>query len=125
MELTTENVDAIMAECLVDAGGQIVKGVIHSFAFDPDRIKARRDDIKSMLSALPLPFFKGIEGGGGGWSFLMACDRRDGVQWTGFHLKMEALFALGIAAGFVTELTAFPRDMLPGGMPYYVIDGGA
>ena len=72
-----------------------------------------------MLSELPDEF---RVSGGGGWSFLQACNDRHGTQWTGFHQAMEELFMLGMAAGLVTEL--LPRDLwdaLPGGMPYYAV----
>jgi len=55
-------------------------------------------------------------------SFLNACQDRNGNQWTDLHQRMEQLFVLGQAAGFVSCL--LPRDMwaaLPGGMPYYVV----
>jgi hypothetical protein len=77
-------------------------------------------EIRAMLAELPDQYRKS---GGGGWSFLNACDDRHGTQWTGFHRTMEHLFMLGLAIGAVTLL--MPRelwDALPGGMPYYMVD---
>ena len=73
-----------------------------------------------MLSHLPTGFHKS---GGGGWSFLQACQDDNDVQWTGEHRTMDMLFALGQALGYVA--LALPREMwaaLPGGMPYFVVD---
>lgn len=72
-----------------------------------------------MLANLPDTFRKG---GGGGMSFLEACNDRNGTLWTGNHRSMENLFLLGLALGEVVCL--LPRTMwyiLPGGMPYYMI----
>jgi hypothetical protein len=72
-----------------------------------------------MLAELP-DMFK--ESGGGGWSFLNACDDRHGNQWTGLHQRMEQLFQLGIGIDKVE--CQLPREVwpaLPGGMPYYIV----
>jgi hypothetical protein len=72
-----------------------------------------------LLNELPSSFKKDI---GGGWSFLQACETKDGVQW-GEHRNMEQLFVLGMALGKVRY--CLPRDLwqvLPGGMPYLVIE---
>ena len=73
-----------------------------------------------MLAELPNQFQADK---GGGWSFLSACDDRNGHQWTDYHQRMEQLFQLGLALGLVR--CPVPRDawsMLPGSMPYYVVD---
>jgi hypothetical protein len=77
-----------------------------------------------MLAELPDPFHDADIGGGG--SFLQACNRQDGVQWTTEHRVMEQLFLLGIATGFVIcQLPRWVWPVLPGGMPYYVVITGA
>lgn len=56
-------------------------------------------------------------------SFLSACNDKHGKQWADLHLRMEQLFQLGLAIGKAE--CVFSRDMweiLPGGMPYYVIN---
>lgn len=86
-----------------------------------DKAKAREHGelIVAMLMELPENFRESV---GGGWTFLNACDDRHGTQWTGLHLRMGQLFVLGEAIGMVKCM--FPRDMwdvLPGGMPFYVV----
>lgn len=132
MKLTAENVQRVLDESLFpdptpDQGeayredcikrGKIIKGIVRSFCFAPDRIEAKRADIEDMLRQLPDEFRSDK---GGGWSFLNACMDRDGVQW-GEHRDMEALFALGIGIGAARELMPNMRDVLPGGMPYYSV----
>lgn len=123
MLLTAENVEKMMVACLCeeyDETAIVVQGIRNTVRFEAARIFDNASDIAMLLNQLPPQFHRQI---GGGWSFLNACFRNDGKQWTGFHSSMENLFLLGIAAGYVKEI--FPRDMwsaLPGGMPYYVID---
>jgi hypothetical protein len=103
--LTSERVNAVFRDCIADTG---------------ITVEARRTEIGDMLAELPDQFRKS---GGGGWSFLNACEDRYGRQWTGMHQVMEALFLVGIAAGLVTE--PFGREMreaLPGGMPFYRVE---
>lgn len=98
-----------------------VDGVINKFELHPDRVKLHESDIIKFLQELPDQFKKSP--GGGGWTFLNACDTKDGTQWTGLHKDMEALFVLGMAIGKVSYCT--PREMwkiFPGGMPYMVVD---
>lgn len=77
------------------------------------------EQIMAMLLELPDEF---RESGGGGWSFLNACNDRHGNLWTGEHRVMGMLVALGLGLGVVKYLV--PRDLwpaLPGGMPYFVV----
>lgn len=100
----------------------IVEMIMRSYAFHPGRLEEAKLVIRAMLGELPLPF-QMPPAGGGGWSFLQACVDRYDEMWTGEHRTMEALFALGTAAGLVT--CPIPRDMwgaLHGSMPYYAID---
>ena len=97
-----------------------VEGIVATFGFHPERVKQHEAEIIEMLSQLPDNFKKS---GGGGWSFLNACNTKDGELWTGLHQRMEQLFCLGIAIRKVEYM--FSRDMwmtLPGSMPYIVID---
>ena len=123
MKLTSKNVEEIFMNCL--AGDEkipntlIVEGITCSFGFDPQKIDKHKDDIYSMLKELPESF---QVDGGGGMSFLNACDTKDGKQWTGLHQIMDNLFCLGIAIEKVG--LCMPRAMwaaLPGGMPYYMV----
>lgn len=120
--LTSGSVENIFRACLSahTEGAVIIEGITRTFAFSPAAVGDHRAEIRRMLAELPDQYRKS---GGGGWSFLNACNDRHGAQWTGLHQRMEELFMLGIASGLVAEL--LPRDMrdvLPGGMPYYVID---
>lgn len=126
MELTSKNVDELMMDCLFGddtpenrARAVVVEGITTKFGFDPDKLAKHRDDITSMLFQLPEQF---LQSKGGGWSFLQACNRADGVQWTGLHKVMECLLMLGLAIGRVK--CCMPREfwrVLPGGVPYYVV----
>ena len=72
-----------LCQCNPDKeGAVIVKGIIHKFAFDPKKLKEYKEEIIKFLSELPTKFRKS---GGGGWSFLNACNTKDGEQWTGLH----------------------------------------
>lgn len=123
-KLTAENVTQTMMNCLFHDGEDhtnFVKaeGITRNFGFHPDRLEESKQDIIDYLTQLPANFRKS---GGGGWSFLQACMTEDGRHW-GEHHNMEDLFALGCAIGKCHCLV--PRDMwhiLPGGVPYYVID---
>jgi hypothetical protein len=131
MKLTTENVKNIIMDCLFTEEEMKkytqkelmqkavkVKGVITEFGLNPDRIKTHKEDIMKMLNQLPDEFHKNT---GGGWSFLNACNTKDGTQW-GEHRNMEELFVLGIASNQAAYL--MPRELwksLPGGMPYLVV----
>jgi hypothetical protein len=125
VELTSDNVEAVLEDCLFGEGepltheGQVTHGIMNDWAFHPQRLESHRQDVHDMLAELPHEF---RESEGGGWSFLNACMRSDGEQWTGFHQVMDHLFSLGQALGLVD--TVLPRDLwpvLPGGMPYYMV----
>ena len=94
---------------------------MRAFAFHSVRIAEHSNRIAALLAELPNEFQPGPRGGGG-WTFLNACNDRHGNLWTGDHATMEALFCLGIAAGRARWL--MERDMwdvLPGGMPYVAV----
>lgn len=123
MKLTLENVERIFKECLAEerTSDEVVPvdGVMNGFVLKKDKLKFYREEIKGMLDILPDDF---REHGGGGWSFLNLCVRKDGEQWTGSHAVMEHLVCLGIGSGKMKYL--LPRQMwkvLPGGMPYVAI----
>lgn len=97
-------------------GAVFAEGILHTFAFNPDKLAEHKVEIGELLAELPTEFQMS---GGGGWTFLNACMDRHGNQWTGLHLTMERLFCLGIATG--QARWQLPREMwpaLPGGMPY-------
>lgn len=115
MELTGENVEKVFASCLDDTADE-VEGIVGKARLN---VSGHEDEISSMLSQLPENF---QHRKGGGWSFLNACNRADGEQWTGLHQTMEKLVMLGIASGQAAFL--LPREMwdvLPGGVPYFSV----
>ena len=119
MKLSSENVQKLFDECFCETGDKKVSAVAHEFTFDSNKLEENSDKIRDMLYQLPKNFMKDS---GGGWSFLMACNDKNGEQWTGLHLRMEQLFAMGEAIGKVKSL--LPRELwkaLPGGVPYYVV----
>lgn len=119
MKLTSENVENIFSKCVSDSGEKRISVIAHEFIFDSAKLEEHEAEISDMLHQLPKEFMKDS---GGGYSFLMACNDKDGNQWTGLHLRMEQLFAMGEAIGIVKCL--LPREIwrvLPGGVPYYVV----
>jgi len=124
--LDADRVKEIFGDCLFREGEDTSahvpgEGIITlSFGFHLDRLEKHRNEIHDMLNELP-DSFKAT--GGGGMSFLNACEDKHGNQWTGFHQHMEQLFVLGNAIGKVSYL--MPREfwsMLPGAMPYVIVD---
>lgn len=124
MELTTENIELVIKDCLFKNGEDttehvIGEGVMTKMGFHPGRLKAHEENIFSMLKGLPEEF---MATKGGGYTFLNACVTKDGDQWTGDHSSVDKLIVLGSAIKRMSFL--MPRDMwdaLPGGMPYLVV----
>jgi len=127
--INAEEVEKILVDCLykpeellddkVPVNAVIVEGIMSKFAFNPEQLEKYKNRIIELLSELPVQF---RQDSGGGWSFLNACNTKDGKQWTGLHLRMEQLFMLGMAIGKAKFL--MPREMwkmFPGSMPYIVI----
>ncbi|KKN98502.1 hypothetical protein LCGC14_0146130 [marine sediment metagenome] len=129
MELTSDLVQETMKYCLYNDDEVIdgktpdeavlVDGITTKFGFHPGRLEEKASVIIDMLGQLPESF---QEAGGGGMSFINACQDKNGRQWTDFHRIMEELFCLGEAIGKVSQ--PMPKEMwkvLPGGMPYYIV----
>lgn len=133
--ISSARVEQILLDCLfrpeevegleegqAPEGAVIVEGILSRFGLHAGRLESHRSEVTEMLMNLPVNFRRSS---GGGWSFLQACDDRNGVQWTGFHMIMSQLFVLGMGLGLVKYL--MPRELwsaLPGGMPYLVILDG-
>ncbi len=126
MDLTSENVENVFMDCLFADGENNdnhikAEGITSTVGFHPDRLLEHKVDVREMLENLPGEF-QNDESGGGGWSFLNACQNKEGSQWTDLHLRMEQLFLLGIGLGIAKWL--LPREMwsaCPGEMPYVVV----
>lgn len=117
--LTADKVTELFAYVHDDHGAIEEKIFDRTYRFDAVRLADNQDIIREMLLELPREFMKT---GGGGWSFLNACNDKHGCQWTGLHQTMAQLFLLGMTIRMVVptlppELT----DILPGGVPYFTI----
>jgi len=123
-ELNPAVVTHIFEESVLPQGehmdGEVeVEGITHTARFNPDVLERRKSFLEAMLEELPDTF---MASKGGGWSFLEACVDRHGNQWTGLHPIMEQLFMLGLAIGKVEcQIPRHLWEVLPGGMPYYVV----
>ena len=103
----------------VPADAVLAEGVIHRYAFDPKRVVAQKENIRTLLNEMSPEFHVGQ---GGGYSFLNACMDKHGNHWAE-HSTIDDLICLGLATGFVT--IPIPRDMwqiLPGSVPYFTVD---
>ena len=124
MELTAENVNKVLTDCLYKEGEDTtnhvaVKGVRLNIGFNPERLEKHKQDIELMLGQLPDEFKKET---GGGYTFLNACVTVNKNQW-GEHENVDELLVLGLAIKKVEFL--MPREdwkKLPGGMPYFVVN---
>lgn len=98
-------------------------GVRTNVGFNKDRLETFRAEIKDFLAELPLEFRadEGLDGAGGGYTFLNACVMANGEQWTGSHQVCEQLLQLGSGLGYVQKLP-IPGAMLPGGVPYFSVN---
>lgn len=122
--LTADHVGAVFHDCLFRDGEDTTnhvkaEGIVTNVGFHPERLEAHKQEIADMLAELPDEF---KASSGGGWSFLNACNDRNGNQWADLHRTMEQLVLLGIATGLVEY--QLPREMwtaLPGGVPYFVV----
>ena len=129
-KLTPEAVETTAARMLYEEhpdpipdDAVLVDAIVGQYGFDPTRIERQKPSVAALLLELDDSFQKT---GGGGTSFLNACNDRHGRQWTGLHAQMALLFAAGEACGLVKCL--MPRELwevLPGGMPYYQVDDEA
>lgn len=92
-----------------------VEGIVHTFAFNAERLEQEREHITSLLAELPEEFKEG-------YTFLNLCTNKDGVLWTGDHMVCEELVAMAIGLDLMSF--CLPREMwscLPGGMPYVIV----
>jgi hypothetical protein len=124
MNLTADNVHDVFMKCLFKDNESKenyveARGVTMHIGFHPGRLEENREKVISMLDCLPDNF---KENKGGGWSFLNACNDKDGVQWADMHQTMDELVCLGLALKALKF--QLPREMwgaFPGGMPYFSV----
>lgn len=116
-----KRVNEIFMDCLTGENVVIIEGVINDFGLDKNVLEKHREEVTEMLRELPDEFK--ASNPSGGWSFVKACCDRHGNAWTSSHPRMEQLFVMGMGLGLVR--LGFPRKLwavLPGGMPYYIIE---
>jgi hypothetical protein len=121
MELNAQQVQETFQHCLFKDGEvrdeiMEVHAVRHRIGFHTGRVKEKEALIMEMLNELP-DEFKSDKGGG--FSFLSACNDKNGRQWADLHDTMDQLVCLGLAIGKVEFL--LPREdwkSFYGGMPY-------
>lgn len=124
MKLTADNVHETFMKCLFKNeepkdNPVIAEGIMMKVGFHPERLKENEENIYSMLNGLSDDF---KESGGGGMSFLNACNDKEGNQWADLHRTMEELVVMGIAIGKVRfQFAKEMWSMFPGGMPYFVV----
>ncbi len=122
-----EQVSAIFMDCLFkegeDTSGHVIaEGLTTDVGFHPRRLEGHKQTVGEILTLLPNEFLSVERGGGGGWSFLNACNDVNGNQWTGFHKTVEQLMLLGLATGQVEyQLPKKMWALLPGKMPYFSV----
>lgn len=120
--LEPARVEKVFANCLAredDPDGKVFEGIVTRALFT-DKIEEHRAEIEAMLMELPHNFRRSV---GGGWSFLNGCVDSSGDLWTGEQRIVEYLVLLGMGIGKVSIL--LPRELwavLPGGVPYFVIE---
>lgn len=130
--IQASEVQSIVKKCLfnqeeIDAEGKpkvpwiAAEGVVSQFGFNKERIDENAARIRELLQELPIEFQPTVAGGGGGWTFLNACQDKNGELW-GQQRDVDELLTLGIASGWAS--ISMPRDMwnvLPGGVPYFEV----
>jgi hypothetical protein len=124
-ELTGDNIRQLFVESLFDdnytdtSNAIIVESVKIKVGFDPNKLESKKDQINDWLNQFSDDFYVDK---GGGMSFLNFCEDKNKRQWTDFHQNMDLLVALGIAIG---RITITPKEMnivMPGGVPYIMIN---
>ena len=135
LKLTSENVEKVFYNCLyteeetknlkegeLPEGVIIALGVQMSIGFEPKRLLRHRENIRELLSQLPIEFQPASIGGGDGWSFFKFWNTKSGFQWTNLHKHVDQLICLGLSTDQL-EYTK-PRELwcnLPGGQAYVVV----
>lgn len=90
-KLTPQRVTAVFIDCLFSDGEDTskhveAKGITVDVGFDPERLTSHKSEIEEMLNELPNEF---QQSGGGGWTFLNACNDKNGHQWTDLQRTVQ------------------------------------
>ena len=84
----------VMAMGKMPRDAKIVNGLTRMYGFHPTRLTEKRSEVIELIEQICSDEF--IVGRGGGQSFLNLAVDREGVQWTSFHLVIEAFLVLSI-----------------------------
>jgi len=120
MELTENNVEEILNNCLFQNGEDTTKhvraeGILQTFGLHPGRLEENKANIGELINQLPESFLES----NGGDTFLNMCKNKNGDQWASYHRIMEILLILGIAIGKLKYKT--PRKLWFGTPPDIII----
>jgi len=92
-----------------------VEGLVHTYMFNPERLKEMRASISEVVAMLPERFHAGD-------TFLNLCKTQNDELWTGDQTVCEQLVVMAIGLGLMEY--CFSREvwrMLPGGVPYIIV----
>lgn len=122
-----QNIHDAFISCLFVEGEDTTNAIIvdtipGKVGFHPERLELSRQVVIDVIREMPMNFRPKKKGGSDGWSFLNLCMTKDGDHWAEQPTINEF-----IALAFALKLGKFllPREfwmMLPGGMPYLVLD---
>lgn len=104
----------------VPEGAVLFEGIMQVFGFDPVRLEANREKVRTLIRETVTDEF--LMSGGGGYTFLNLCMDRNGDQWAE-HPTLDSFVTLAGALGMAGFCA--PRELwniLPGGMPYVWFD---
>ena len=109
-DLTSENVETVFKYCLANLpdghNGEmnhdiiITEAIMSKIMFSKRRLEEMKSHISTMLSHLPSEF---KQSGGGGYTFLNACEDENHHQWTGMQTIMLLEFPSENAIIFFRE----------------------
>ena len=96
----------------------LVNGITATFAFHPERLQTMKPLVETWLKLLPRQFQNPQHG----WPFSRADRQDNGEQWTGFHQRMEQLFALATGLGLARKIDSPALRTITGdGLPWYAV----
>jgi len=97
----------------------MVKSISWNLGLHPDRLEAKREQVKTWLEVLPKSFRQNVCGCR---PFLNAAFQEDKIQWTNSLLSIEELLVLATALRLATPSPRIIWPYLPAGMPLYTIN---
>lgn len=111
--LDPRQVEETFSACLLNDHPEADAVEVDCIVFPAKLSKSELADLAELILAMLLELPEQFrQSGGGGWSFLNACDDRHGNQWTGLHRTMAMLFGLGLGLGLVEWLICWSRSQV-------------